>query len=91
MSYDKSETTSGMIHSTAIDSKIPSRDKKRSLYNSARICLLRFARRTRDESVIIVHKNFVNLIHAHTAQLYSGAETHELTLGLKVRRGERER
>jgi hypothetical protein len=27
---------------------------------------------------IIVHKNFTNTIHAHTAQLYFCAETHEV-------------
>jgi hypothetical protein len=33
---------------------------------------------------------FTNSTHAHTAQLYSCAETHEVALELKVCKGERE-
>jgi hypothetical protein len=36
-----------------------------------------------------VHEIFTKAIHAHTAQLYSCAESHEVGLGLKVCRGER--
>ena len=37
-----------------------------------------------------MRENFTNAIHAHMAQLYSYAETHEVALGLKVCRGEKE-
>ena len=52
---------------------------------------MRLARSTRDESVIIVHEVFRNPIHTHRSHLYSCAETHEVALGLKVCKGERER
>jgi hypothetical protein len=52
---------------------------------------LRLARSSRDESAVIVHEVFANSIRTHTSQLYSCSETHEVALGLKVCRGERER